>query len=178
MSLFQYLKSNTIIGLKKYPKVFDQFFILSTIIFSLLALIIIIISESSLFNFQPRISGMPIYIPLTTFFFPSFFEELFFRGVLIPIATKTKSTKNILFYIFLSSVCFTIWHPLNAATINKNAQEYFFDPVFLLIVFLLGCATSIVYIFQKSIWSAVLIHWFCVLTWLYVLGGRNLVLEI
>jgi predicted Abi (CAAX) family protease len=69
------------------------------------------------------------------------------------------------------------WHPLNALTINTGAQEVFLNPSFLVVVFCLGLACSLSYIYSKSLWAPVVIHWLTVFIWVFFLGGRNLMLK-
>jgi predicted Abi (CAAX) family protease len=104
-------------------------------------------------------------LPIILFIFPSFLEESFFRGILIPINTEEKGKKKIIFYISLSTLSFVLWHPLNALTINPAAKIFFLDPYFLLITCLLGITCSFSYIYSRSLWLPVLIHWTTVVVW-------------
>jgi uncharacterized protein len=118
-----------------------------------------------------------LFLPFTLLIFPSLLEEAFFRGLLIPRNTRDRGTRQVLFYSLLSSVLFVAWHPLNALTINPGAREIFLDPWFLLITFFLGLSCSLGYIYTRSLWVPVLMHWWTVLVWVLFLGGRNLLLE-
>jgi predicted Abi (CAAX) family protease len=113
---------------------------------------------------------------LILFVFPSFLEEAVFRGILVPNNSRERGTAYIIKVALGSSVVFMLWHPFNALTINPRARDIFLDPAFLLITFLLGLTSSLTYIFSRSLWTPVIIHWLTVLLWVYFLGGHNLVL--
>ncbi|MCW5214835.1 CPBP family intramembrane metalloprotease, partial [Desulfobulbus sp. US5] len=83
----------------------------------------------------------------------------------------------ILFSTLLSAILFTLWHPLNALTVNPGAQALFCDPYFLVIVFCLGIVCSLTYILSRSLWVPIIIHWLTVVVWVIFLGGRNLLLK-
>jgi uncharacterized protein len=117
------------------------------------------------------------FLPLTLFLFPSVPEELFFRGLLIPRNASELPWQRSVSYVVFSAFAFTIWHPLNALTVNPTAQQFFLNPFFLIIVFLLGLACGFSYLLSRSIWVPVIIHWLTVVVWVLFLGGRNLVLE-
>jgi predicted Abi (CAAX) family protease len=117
------------------------------------------------------------FLPLSLIVFPSFLEEAFFRGLIIPRNALDQGWKQSAIWITLSSILFTMWHPLNALTINPTAKPYFLDVPFLGIVFCLGLACGVAYVQTRSLWSAVLIHWMTVVIWVTCLGGRNLILE-
>lgn len=109
--------------------------------------------------------------------FPSLLEEFFFRGILIRRELLEQGWGRALREVFCSSIVFTLWHPINALTINPTAQGFFLNPVFLVITFLLGIAAGVGYIVSRSLWVPVLIHWATVIAWVFCLGGRNLVME-
>lgn len=117
------------------------------------------------------------FLPLTLFLFPSIPEEFFFRGLLIPRNGIELPWQRSVAYVVFSAFAFTIWHPLNAITINPTAKPFFLDIYFLIIVFLLGITCGLSYLLSRSIWVPVLIHWLTVVVWVLFLGGRNLVLE-
>ncbi len=117
------------------------------------------------------------FLPLTLFVFPAIPEEFFFRGLLIPRNAIELPWQRSTAYVLFSAFAFTVWHPLNALTVNPTAQPFFLNPFFLAIVFLLGLACSVSYLLSRSIWVPVIIHWLTVVVWVLALGGRNLVLE-
>jgi predicted Abi (CAAX) family protease len=123
-------------------------------------------------------SWIMIALPVCLFFVPSLFEEIVFRGFLLPHKERKVSTIRLLFYAAFSIVVFIAWHPLNAMTINPSAYSVFTDPVFLCLATLMTIACTITYIKTGSLWIPVAIHWLTVLVWVFFLGGRNLVLDI
>ena len=173
--MVEYLKNNYLAGIKTSP--------LRSLNYSLGllagygAVAFLVGFQSGLF--QPGMVEAKLFLvlPISLFVFPSFLEESFFRGLLIPNGAKGRGGKFIVSVTLLSSTLFTLWHPLNALTINKGAQGIFLDPYFLVIVFCLGLACSLSYVYSKSLWVPVLIHWLTVCVWVLFLGGRNLVLE-
>ncbi len=146
-----------------------------TILFTVVSLGIGI--GSDLFQFQFLDISRFWFLPVTLFVFPCLLEELFFRGLLIRRDVLDEGVFRTIAQIVFSSIAFTLWHPLNAWTINKSAQPFFFNPWFLTITFLLGLTCGYAYVRSRSIWTPILIHWLTVLTWVLFLGGRNLILE-
>ncbi len=117
------------------------------------------------------------FLPLTLLLFPCVPEEFFFRAMLLPRDLAAGSWQRTSGYVLLSAVMFTLWHPLNALTVNPTAQPFFLNVPFLVIVFLLGITCSLSYILSRSFWVPLAIHWSTVVVWVLFLGGRNLVLE-
>jgi len=130
--------------------------------------------------FSVRIIDPPtlIVLPFTLFIFPSLLEEAFFRGILIPNNTVTRSKSRVVAYIVLSTAAFVLWHPANALTVNTTAAALFLNPAFLLIVTLLGITCSVSYVLSRSLWTPIIIHWLTVVVWVIFLGGRNILLEL
>ena len=116
-------------------------------------------------------------LPVALFIFPSFLEESFFRGILIPNNARERGAGYIITITLVTAIIFVLWHPLNVLTINPGAKAVFTDPNFLLMAFVRGIACAISYIYSRSLWAPVIIHWLTVLVWVLFLGGRNLVLE-
>ncbi|MEM9219614.1 MAG: CPBP family glutamic-type intramembrane protease [Cyanobacteria bacterium P01_F01_bin.150] len=169
-----YLKENTFKGCQTKPLSLPlsvlaivAFYITTAIGFGL---------SSGLFEVKVIPLELALKFLVTSFIFPSFLEEIVFRGMLIPINTAEKDIRNILVYSLISTAAFVLWHPLNALTINPGGQAYFLDGRFLLIVFSLGITCSLTYSYSKSIWIPVTIHWLTVIVWVCFLGGRNLLL--
>jgi predicted Abi (CAAX) family protease len=143
-------------------------------IFFVVAIIVAISSQL----FEPKLleSELIFILPFSLFVFPSFLEEAFFRGVIIPRNTRDQGIGHVIGYLALSTITFVAWHPLNASTVNPSAASLFWDPEFLLIVAVLGATCSFSYIISRSLWVPVLIHWGAVVAWVFALGGRNLIL--
>lgn len=133
--------------------------------------------SSGMFRIGLIDSKIMFVLPVTLFVFPSLFEEVFFRGILIPIDTSDKGKRHVAFAASLSTMAFVLWHPLNALLINPTAVNFFLNPHFLVITALLGFTCSIAYIYSRSIWAPILIHWISVVVWVLFLGGRNKILE-
>lgn len=173
--MINYLKGNYWQGLKTSPLNAWKVSVLVTIPYLMVALVIGF--AVGLFELSMLESSLVWVLPIALFIFPSFLEESVFRGMLIPNNARERGTKYIVFIVLLSSLIFVAWHPLNAMTINPGAKEIFLNPYFLFIAFLLGIATAISYIYSRSLWAPVIIHWITVVVWVLYLGGRNLILE-
>jgi len=119
-----------------------------------------------------------ILLPISFFFVPSLFEEMFFRGLLLPHKSRTTSNRLLLLYSVFSIFVFIVWHPINATTINHPAFAIFTNLVFLCLATLMSIACTITYLKTGSLWVPVVIHWLTVLAWVFFLNGRNCVLDI
>jgi len=170
------LASNLWLGLRTSPFKIQLVSLLPFPIFIIVALGIGFYSGLFHFGFLNRKIGFLLFF--TTFVFPSFLEEAFFRGLLIPNDAIQHGIGRILLYLFISTLLFVLWHPLNALTINPGAVSFFLNPSFLLITALLGLTCGISYILSHSLWIPVIIHWLTVLMWVFFLGGRNKILEL
>ena len=175
LTMIAYLRNNYVAGIKTSPLRSLKFSLVTTLIYGLIAATVGF--NGGLFNVQLIDLSFAWFLPFTLFVFPSFFEESFFRGILIPNNVKEKGLKFVLLIAVISSTLFVAWHPLSALTINKGAQEIFLNPYFLFDVFCLGMACSLSYIYSRSLWVPVMIHWLTVVIWVHFLGGRNLILE-
>ena len=133
---------------------------------------------TGLLEIDPLETGFALLLPFTLFIFPSLLEELFFRGILIPRRILESGRPAALRAILLSSLAFVAWHPFNALMFNHSAIPLFLNPWFLVITAALGVTCGYGYVVSRSIWVPVIIHWSTVCTWVLLLGGRNLVLEI
>ncbi|MFP4262217.1 MAG: type II CAAX prenyl endopeptidase Rce1 family protein [Halomonas sp.] len=133
---------------------------------------------SGLFRLELISSEWVLVLPFTLLLFPSLLEEVVFRGLLIPRETIERGRWQVVKAMAGSTLLFVLWHPLNAVTFNRSAMPIFLDPAFLVVVALLGITCSYGYVVSKSIWVPVLIHWATVVVWVFLLGGRNLILEL
>jgi uncharacterized protein len=172
--IFNYFRYNLIGGLRKLPR---RGTAASAVCFLVYVAMAVPIGFGSGIV-RPALAGWQsfLYMPLTLMIFPSLLEEAFFRGLLIPRNTGDGGARRIVFFSLLSSLLFVAWHPFNALTINPGARDFFLDPWFLLITFLLGLSCSLGYIYTRSLWTPVLMHWLTVAVWVLFLGGRNLLL--
>jgi predicted Abi (CAAX) family protease len=171
-----WLASNLWLGLRTSPFKIPLISLLPFPIFIIAALGIGFYSGLFHFGFLKRKIGFLLLF--TTFVFPSLLEEAFFRGLLIPNDAIQHGAGRILFYLAVSTLLFVLWHPLNALTINPGAVPFFLKPAFLLITALLGLTCGVSYILSHSLWIPVIIHWLTVLVWVFLLGGRNKILEL
>lgn len=119
-----------------------------------------------------------IALPVSLFFIPSLFEEVFFRGFLLPHRERKIPAKPMFLYALFSIAAFIAWHPINAMTINPLAHYLFTNPVFLCLAALMAIACTITYLKTGSLWVPIALHWLTVLAWVFFLGGRNCVLDI
>lgn len=173
--MLKYLADNYMVGFKTSPLHGLRF---SIGIISVYAFVAALVGFwSGLFTIQLIDSKIAFILPFTLFIFPSFLEESFFRGIIIPVNTREKGINHIAGFTLISSLLFVIWHPLNAVTINPGARTIFLNPYFLIVAFCLGIACSLTYIYSKSLWVPVIVHWLTVFVWIFFLGGRNLILR-
>jgi predicted Abi (CAAX) family protease len=117
-------------------------------------------------------------LPISLFFIPSLFEEVVFRGLLLPHKEREVSTIRLLFYAVFSIALFIAWHPINAMTLNHPAFSMFTNPIFLSLAGLMAIACTITYLRTGSLWVPIAIHWLTVVVWVFLLSGRNFVLDI
>jgi predicted Abi (CAAX) family protease len=173
--MIEYLKNNLLVGLKTSP--FDALKISLTLTFGYAIIAALVGFNSKLLELGIIRWDLAYILPFSLFIFPSFLEEAFFRGILIPNNAKDKGRRFIIFITLVSTVLFVLWHPLNALTANPGARKIFLNPNFLFIVFCLGLVCSLSYIYSRSLWAPVIIHWLTVFFWVFFLGGRNLILK-
>lgn len=112
-------------------------------------------------------------IMITALFTPAIAEEIVFRVLLLPHPSEHPSLISLYAWSTVSLVIFVIYHPLNAITFYPAARETFFKPMFLFLATLLGIICTIAYLQSGSIWTAVVIHWLFVVSWLIGLGGKS-----
>ncbi|MCI5218487.1 MAG: CPBP family intramembrane metalloprotease [Candidatus Electrothrix sp. LOE2] len=176
--MIEYLKENLLKGYRTSPLRKIKISLALTLLFALAALTAGY--SGSLYRLQvlDGLDGQTACIAFfSLFLFPALPEESFFRGILIPNNIKQRGRKTVLFFTLLSAILFTLWHPLNALTVNPGAQVLFCNPYFLIIVFCLGIVCSLTYIFSRSLWVPITIHWLTVVIWVLFLNGRNLLLQ-
>lgn len=173
--IWNYLRGNTGRGLKASPfKAPPKAWGLVPI-FVLISLVVGF--GAGIFEPKTLASDIAFFLPLTLFVFPALLEEVFFRGVLIPRDVLSKGKARATQAVLWSTLVFVIWHPINALAFNHSAIPLFLDPYFLILVTALGVTCGYGYVVSKSIWVPVIIHWASVTTWVFFLGGRNLLLD-
>ena len=128
-----------------------------TLIFSVLALSLGLASGV----LEPQRTSVPV-LPLTlrVLLVPGLLEELLFR-----VAPPPRFTGFAL-------VAYVLMHPLNAWLFFPAAQPFFYDPVFLLLIALLGAGCTLLYRRTRSVWPPALFHGLVVAGWLLFLGGE------
>ena len=134
-------------------------------------------SASGLLNYSPLDSKLAPLLPLSLLLMPSLTEELVFRGLLIPRDVSEKGGIAPFVYIAASTTVYVLWHPFYAHFINPKAAVIFMDPRFLIVAAFLGAVCGAGYVWTRSLWVPVLTHWTTVMVWVFLFGGRNLVLD-
>ena len=110
-------------------------------------------------------------IVLQTLVAPALFEEIVFRGLLLPHPGEGKTTATVWLWSSLSLFLFVIYHPINGVTLYNQGYFTFRQPVFLGLAALLGVICTVLYLLTGSLWPSVVVHWFVVVVWLGWLGG-------
>lgn len=100
---------------------------------------------------------------LLPFLVPAFFEEIVFRGALLPRASEIPIAPwgPAIFALIL----FVTWHPINAWLFLPAARPLFTDPLFLAMAALLGAVATLLYMRSQSIWTPVIFHGAIVAGW-------------
>jgi predicted Abi (CAAX) family protease len=111
--------------------------------------------------------SMVFRISAIAFLMPGILEELVWRVMLIPHPTETIAPALRWFWVGLSLIAFTAYHPLNF-WVKHNT---FKDPRFIVLAALLGGVCTIAYLESGSVWTPVFVHWAIVVGWLSFLGG-------
>ncbi|MEM7553581.1 MAG: CPBP family glutamic-type intramembrane protease [Cyanobacteria bacterium P01_A01_bin.84] len=114
-----------------------------------------------------------LFKALQLFIMPAFVEELIFRVLLLPHPTEAIPWYQWSLWANFILFLFILYHPLNAKTFYKQGYPTFFDPIFLILVGLLGIACTLTYALTGSLWLIVLIHWIVVTVWLQILAGMT-----
>ncbi len=139
--------------------------------YGIIAISIYLLAGLGEYNPQFKLNSRNFGLIAGFFVLPSLIEELVWRWVLIsPTVLGSISGKSIK-QILISSIIFTAAHPIAAILFVPHARDIFFQPAFLLIVFLLGMTCGTSYVLTKSIWPSVIIHWLTVLAWKFLFGG-------
>lgn len=110
-------------------------------------------------------------VMITTLFIPAIFEEIIFRGLLLPHPQENPSAKHRFLWGGINLILFVIYHPINGLTLYEPGYYVFRDPYFLVLATLLGLICILIYQRTGSIWPPVVIHWIVVIVWICLLGG-------
>ena len=110
---------------------------------------------------ESRRASVPV-LPLTlrVLVVPGLLEELVFR-----VAPPPR-------FAGFALVAYVLMHPLNAWLFFPAAWPLFYNPVFLLLVALLGAGCTLLYHRTHSVWPPTLLHGLVVAGWLLFLGGE------
>ena len=111
--------------------------------------------------------------PLLLILYPSLIEECVFRGLFMPQSLASQPAKRQVFVVVGSTALFVAMHPLNHWLIGLSDTSAFTDPVFLVIVALLGLTCAMQRLKTGSLWLPVLTHWATVVVW-NLFFGRDL----
>lgn len=105
---------------------------------------------------------------------PALFEEIVFRGLLLPRDIRTMSRSRVAVIAGPALAVYVASHPLNAWLFRPDVLGLFASPAYLVLATLLGLACTSAYFISRSIWPPVAMHWLTVVTWIWFLGGQAL----
>ena len=105
---------------------------------------------------------------------PALLEEIIFRGLLLPRDAQTMPRHRLAAVAAMALAVYVASHPANAWLFRPGVLDVFASPVYLVLAALLGLACTIAYFISRSIWPPVAIHWLTVVTWIWFLGGQEL----
>lgn len=139
--------------------------------YSILAVTIYLWAELGQWSPTPEPPLSIVLRSIGFFFLPALAEELVWRWTLVPPGCVGRFDLRSMKWIFVTSLIFTAAHPVAGYFFVPHVRDYFLQPAFLAIVFLLGLTCGTSYVWSKSIWPPVLIHWITVLAWKFLLDG-------
>jgi predicted Abi (CAAX) family protease len=105
---------------------------------------------------------------------PALVEEIVFRGLLLPREGRSLPRRRLIVVAGAALFVYVASHPINALLFRPQALGLFGSTPYLALATLLGLACTATYLISRSIWPSVVIHWLTVFTWIWMLGGRNL----
>ncbi len=111
-----------------------------------------------------------VLLPLVLIVYPSLFEEVIFRGVLLPRTLRAAGPLRQFAAVAFSAILFTLYHPANHYLIGLSDTSLFVEPAFLLIVMALGFTCGYAYLRSGSLWMPIAIHWATTVAWNLFLG--------
>jgi len=103
---------------------------------------------------------------------PALFEEVIFRGLLLPRDVRSMSRSHAAVVAGLALAVYVASHPLNAWLFRPQVLALFSSHAYLVLTSLLGLTCTATYWISRSIWPSVVIHWLTVVVWIELLGGR------
>ena len=117
------------------------------------------------------------------FFIPSSLEELAVRASLIPGKADKSNKQKDFTWGFISLIIYVFYHLPGGLAIDfinnlmgRDTAYFttFSNPIFLVLVGILGLCCTITYCKTRSIWPSIIFHWLVVVAWLLFLGGYEL----
>src|SRR5215470_7163737 len=115
-----------------------------------------------------------IRIAALLFIQPALFEEIVFRGLLLPRDVRSMPRSRVILIAGVALAVYVASHPVNAWFFRPQVLGVFSSVAYLSLATLLGLACTIAYFISRSIWPPVIIHWLTVVAWIDLLGGRAL----
>lgn len=136
------------------------------VFFFILALIIFGAHPSSLHLHNTNLKRTWSFWLLSPLYFviPSLGEEIVFRGLAQP-RRLFGGTSRAWAFSGLSLLAFILWHPFQVWLHLPSAQAVFLEPIFLMIVALLGLSTTLLTHATGSLWPGVILHGLLVISW-------------
>jgi predicted Abi (CAAX) family protease len=105
---------------------------------------------------------------------PAMTEEIVFRGLLLPRHADSMSRGRRLVLAAAALAAYVASHPLTALLFRQEALSLFENPIYLVLVALLGLSCTATYLISQSIWPPVALHWLTVVAWIWFFGGHAL----
>jgi predicted Abi (CAAX) family protease len=109
---------------------------------------------------------------LLLFVHPALFEELVFRGLLLPRRAESMGRGRLVVVAGTALLAYVASHPVNAILLRPDALILFESPAYLVLTALLGLTCTATYLMSRSIWPPVLVHWLTVIVWIWFFGGQ------
>lgn len=163
-----YVSANVIEPLRRRPGISDWPWLALCLPYGAVALVLGL--GSGLFTpGVPRLWEL-LVIPPLVILYPSLIEESVFRGLLLPASLTESSVRRQVAAVALSTALFVAMHPLNHWLIGLSDTSAFTDPVFLVIVTLLGLTCAVQRLKTGSLWLPIATHWATVVVWNLFLG--------
>jgi predicted Abi (CAAX) family protease len=105
---------------------------------------------------------------------PAMTEEIVFRGLLLPRHADSMSHGRLFVVAGAALVAYVASHPLSALLYRREALSLFENPVYLVLVALLGLSCTATYLISRSLWPSVALHWLTAMVWILFFGGHAL----
>jgi predicted Abi (CAAX) family protease len=132
---------------------------------------------ASLEDYNPPPS---LFRPISAYIFPSLFEEIIWRGAMLPLPSNHydgscwKNTFPLNRIALLVLAAHVLSHPLAGATIWPRGRIVFNDPRFLLLAtIVLGGATTSYVVSGGSVWAAAMTHSVPLILWRDYFDGEH-----